>query len=519
MADSKYFGIPFATSGDKAAIPEATQPSGAVSYTQGFGPDYERNPSTDPLAKRVPRDETNELYFEITNSLKFLQLYGTPEWYEIDDAGNPVSYPLSARVRHDAGSGMQAWRSLIANNTAEPGTDAAKWALDTPFDISTSEATLAEAVAGASGTKIITPRRLASSTQRSAWNFAVAGGSADAITASFSPAVVLLTNGLSVRVRATAANMTTSPTFTPNSGTIAPSPIKKGTNLNLAPGDIPGAGFWMELTYDLSSDVWVLKNPASGVIPQQLHQVFATVAANAFTMGWTGGNLSFRSANAANGSIASISSGALSLTVPAGATLGTVSGVISQVLILVLYNDGNPVLGVVHATTTGSVNLDETGVISSSAIGGGASSANVVYSAVPVTNSPYRVVGYALITETTPGVWASPPSKVQPMGAVSVLSLVSTAAGFSTAFGPAGYQRLPTGLIYQWGFVTNTGSQNSGSGSFPITFPNACRGVWPVRSATNAAAYAISINWGTSGFGWYDSGSSFPSFGWFAVGN
>lgn len=360
--------------------------------------------------------------------------------------------------------------------------------------------------------------KLAIDTQSGKWRSAVAGGTADAITASFSPAILLLVDGLSVRVRASAANATTIPTFTPNSGLIAAAPIKKGANLNLAPGDV-SAGYWMDLTYDLSSNVWILKNPATGVIPQQLHQVSASVAANALTLGWAGGNLSFRSASAANGSVSSVSANPLSLTVPAGATLGTVSGVISQVLILVLYNGGNPTLGIVHATTTGSLNLDETGVISSSAIGGGANSANVVYSAAPVANSPYRVVGYALITQTTPGQWASPPSMVQPMGSVSILSLVSTAAGFSSAFGPTGYQKLPTGQIFQWGFVTNTGSQSSGSGSFPIAFPNGCRGVFGSRSATNSATYSLSFNWGSSGFGWYDSGSSFPSFGWFAIGN
>lgn len=127
MADSKFFGIPFATSGDRATIPEATQPSGDVSYQQGFGPDFERDPETDPLYKPVPRDETNELYYQLTNSMKFLQLYGTPEWYAEDDAGNPVSYPVSARVRYDAGAGMQLWQSIAASNTAVPGSDATKW--------------------------------------------------------------------------------------------------------------------------------------------------------------------------------------------------------------------------------------------------------------------------------------------------------------------------------------------------------------------------------------------------------
>lgn len=133
MVDSKFFNIPFGATGDKATIPEATQPSGAVSYQQGFGPDYERDPATDPLAKRVPRDESNEIYYQLSNSVKFLQLYGLPEWYAEDDSGNPVSYPLAARVRHPVSGTMQAWVSVAAANTATPGTDPTKWVLDTAF--------------------------------------------------------------------------------------------------------------------------------------------------------------------------------------------------------------------------------------------------------------------------------------------------------------------------------------------------------------------------------------------------
>lgn len=128
MPDSKFFSIPFATSGDRAAIPDAAQSSGGVSFTQGFGPDYERNPATDPLAKRVPRDETNEYLFQLTNSVKFLQLYGLPEWYATDTAGTVVTYPLNARVRYQD----NGWISVSPNNTATPGTDSTKWVLATP---------------------------------------------------------------------------------------------------------------------------------------------------------------------------------------------------------------------------------------------------------------------------------------------------------------------------------------------------------------------------------------------------
>lgn len=167
MADSKLFNIPFGATGDRATIPEATQPGGQVSYQQGFGPDFERDPATDPLAKRVPRDETNEYLYQITNAIKFLQLYGAPEWYATDSTGTAVSYPLTARVRYDAGAGMRVWRSLVANNTATPGSDPTKWALDilvVPASFTEQGiaelATFVEAIARADTSRIITPASL-----------------------------------------------------------------------------------------------------------------------------------------------------------------------------------------------------------------------------------------------------------------------------------------------------------------------------------------------------------------------
>lgn len=258
MADSKYFGIPFATSGDKATIPEATQPSGAISFTQGFGPDYERDPATDPLAKRVPRDETNELYFQVTNALKYLQLYGTPEWYALDGAGNPVSYPLSARVRHDAGAGMQAWRSLVASNTATPGSDATKWAVDDPFNLSVLEATLAEAIAGSIGTRIITPRRMSSAVQNGSWSFGVAAGTANARTLTLSPAPASYYDGMRIYARIPATNTGAA---TLNVNGLGALPIALVGGAALTGQEIPS-----EAEFIISSGAAVLMNPKPSAV-------------------------------------------------------------------------------------------------------------------------------------------------------------------------------------------------------------------------------------------------------------
>ena len=93
-------------------------------------------------------------------------------------------------------------------------------------------------------------------------HIATATGSADEITATFSPAITL-SNGMVVYVRATAANTTTAPTFNPDN--LGALPIVKGANVALAAGDIGGAGYWMILQYDQAFNKWVLQNPATGI--------------------------------------------------------------------------------------------------------------------------------------------------------------------------------------------------------------------------------------------------------------
>lgn len=93
----------------------------------------------------------------------------------------------------------------------------------------------------------------------------VAGGTSDAITGIYTPGIAALTNGMKLYVRAGLANATTTPTFTPASGTIAANVIVKGAGAALVAGDIAGAGHWIELQYDLTLDKWVLLNPANGV--------------------------------------------------------------------------------------------------------------------------------------------------------------------------------------------------------------------------------------------------------------
>jgi hypothetical protein len=136
------------------------------------------------------------------------------------------------------------------------------------------------------------------------------GGSSDAITAAYSPAITTLTNGMSVLVRPSSANATATPTFTPNSGVLSPVTIVKGNSLPLVPGDIAAGGHWIELQYDTTLAKWVLLNPATGIGHMGQRTVYSAAGTYTFTAAITGPHLiEVWGGGAGGGSSASSSTG------------------------------------------------------------------------------------------------------------------------------------------------------------------------------------------------------------------
>lgn len=92
---------------------------------------------------------------------------------------------------------------------------------------------------------------------------AQAGGTADALEAKFAHPVKQPVDGMTVLVRANAANLTSTPMFrADDTGAL---PIVKGNDRKLGAGDIAGAGHWLELKYDWKLNKWILQNPATGI--------------------------------------------------------------------------------------------------------------------------------------------------------------------------------------------------------------------------------------------------------------
>lgn len=113
----KRFVIPFAASGDKSVTPDATDPAGAISYSQGWPVAYQLA-DTDPNYRPVGRQEMNGVFNDVTGAIAELQTIGFPEWVAV--AGLVAPYRINAYVRHND----IVWQSLIANNSDEPGVGA-----------------------------------------------------------------------------------------------------------------------------------------------------------------------------------------------------------------------------------------------------------------------------------------------------------------------------------------------------------------------------------------------------------
>lgn len=283
--------------------------------------------------------------------------------------------------------------------------------------------------------------------QKAASISAAASGTVDAITANYTPAIAALADHMLLIVRASGANTSTTPTFTPASATITAKTIVKGHNQALVAGDISGAGFRMELQYDLTLDKWVLLNPATGVSASQTPPQFDNSTKNATTefVQRALGNRSGDGFHTVSGNIHASEVGKTIVASSASALLLSLPSLASvpsgAELEIINYN-----LGLVTIQRTGA------DVISSG--GNGLTTMTLAF-------------GCSLRLINSNSAW-------------TVLNddagLVNSPL-FGASFSGNGYQKLPSGLILQWGRVANASRQVDGTAlgpiSYPIAFPNA----------------------------------------------
>ena len=137
--------------------------------------------------------------------------------------------------------------------------------------------------------------------------------------------------------------------------------------------------------------------------------------------------LSFRSTTTSSGLATVVTGTPAALTIPNGATLGTVNAVQSTIVEVLINNAGTLERAVVNLA--GGNDLTETGLISTTAITSGATSANVFYSTTARSSVAYRVVRIITSTQATAGTWVTTPTLVQGYGGNALNSMSSLGYG------------------------------------------------------------------------------------------
>ena len=156
--------------------------------------------------------------------------------------------------------------------------------------------------------------------------------------------------------------------------------------------------------------------------------------------------VSFRHATLTNGNFQLRTiSGALSLVISSGSTLGQVDAQPSRIWVYLIDNAGTPELAVSHSR------YGEDQLVSTTAEGGAgaADSATVIYSASARSNVAIRCIGFIDNTQTTAGTWASAGSQIQLMPywipkAPTVQTFTSSSGTYYT---PAGCTRIRVRLV------------------------------------------------------------------------
>jgi hypothetical protein len=238
-----------------------------------------------------------------------------------------------------------------------------------------------------------------------------------------------------------------------------------------------------------------------GVIPIQ--PITASVGSSALTVTLNPTILNFRNTPLTSGTINTRTvASAISVVVPSTATLGTVSAQQSRIVVIALDNAGTVELAVVNIS--GGTNLDETTLISTTAIIAGSNSASVVYSTTARTSLPFRVVGYIESTQATAGTWATAPSTIQGQGGQALAAMSSIGYG-QTWQNVAGSRALSTTYYNTTGkpIVVDV------TGTAPATNTVTVNGVAVISSYTHAvivpagAAYAVTFGSGAIA-NWYE---------------
>ena len=337
------------------------------------------------------------------------------------------------------------------------------------------------------------------------FNYAVDTGSANVYQVAYTPAITALTDGMVLRFRAKTAN-TGASTFSPNG--LAASPIWGADHAAIGGGEIvANSVVWVQWNSSLNggAGAWVLVDSTGGYIksptaPQfDMSQKLATMAAVQRALGNYQGHDSYNTAAVAISAaqagkvISYYGTANATFTLPTIASVGAAGQGAS--FSFVNTSSYNLTLSRSGASDT-FLNSDGSSAGSSIVIGPG----DTIYLVASKSGSQWMTIGGS--------------------------AQLGTSAVFGVSKGTiSGYQKLPSGLIIQWGTSSVAGytAGASQSATFPITFPNWCSQVIPVNgdysAQPNAVVCMTNAGANQSGFSWAanQNGSvrvTFVAFGW-----
>lgn len=168
----------------------------------------------------------------------------------------------------------------------------------------------------------------------------------------------------------------------------------------------------------------------------------------------------FRNATVATGDYSQVSiTGALSLVISSGSTLGHRDATALPIYVYLLNNAGTAELA------ASSVRFDEGTVQSSSAEGGAgaADSISTLYSTTARSNVAIRLIGMLTSTQTTAGTWAAVPTTISlnPFTPLPSMVRLGTANGMGSS--STKIRRFTTTILYKGTAITYTDSSTLGA--------------------------------------------------------
>ncbi|MEQ6289626.1 hypothetical protein ACFPAG_03255 [Vogesella sp. GCM10023246] len=154
---------------------------------------------------------------------------------------------------------------------------------------------------------------------------------------------------------------------------------------------------------------------------------------------------------------------------------------------------------------------------------------NATTGAYTLTVKTAAGAGIAVVQGTTQGLWCdgtnvleadgNKADKATTLAGYGITDALTLAlfTGANQSLAASGYQKLPGGLIFQWGTVASVATTGTAV-TFPIAFPTSCLAV--VSSCNDAAGNAVTTNnygYSTTGFT-ADAGTAGYSQKYFAIG-